>query len=515
MESKNKKAKIPLSDKLIKEWHPTKNGFLKSSDVTAGSGKKVWWLCPVKTECGCAHEYEAAVYSRSAGSDCPFCCETPRQVCYHNSIAFKNPELTKQWHPTKNKELRPEQFSIYSNTKVWWLCQIKTECECKHEWQTTINHRASGTSCPYCKNPPQKICIHKSLEFLKPEIAAQWHPIKNKDVKPDQFSLYSNTKVWWLCQIKTECECKHEWQTTINSRSSGNGCPFCTGRVICEHKSLEYLKPEFAFQWHPTKNGELTPKQFSLYSNVRVWWLCPNIFECGCLHEWEVSINGRVSDNTGCPYCSRPPKQICLHQSLLYKSPDLVKQWHPTKNKDVNPAQVFSNGAQKIWWVCSKNSNHEWKTSINNRTTGTNCPFCKHSKMELQMENLLQLLNLNFEKQKRLLPTLLRSDFYVSDLIFIIEMDGIQHFEGVTFGSSSKTREECLIEVRDRDKRKEEWCLENEVHLLRIDYLVDENKYESVVKLFIEEIKKSPITIIKKIGECYNQLVVIEGIENE
>ena len=31
---------------LAKEWHPTKNGDLKPTDVTSGTDKKGWWYLP-------------------------------------------------------------------------------------------------------------------------------------------------------------------------------------------------------------------------------------------------------------------------------------------------------------------------------------------------------------------------------------------------------------------------------------------------------------------------------------
>ena len=54
---------------LIKEWHPTKNGELKPSEVTFGSGKKVWWLCPK------GHEYDSIISNRTGKnkSGCPHC----------------------------------------------------------------------------------------------------------------------------------------------------------------------------------------------------------------------------------------------------------------------------------------------------------------------------------------------------------------------------------------------------------------------------------------------------------
>ncbi len=44
---------------LVAQWHPTKNGQLTPCDVTAGSGRKVWWKCPK----GDDHEWPAIVAS--------------------------------------------------------------------------------------------------------------------------------------------------------------------------------------------------------------------------------------------------------------------------------------------------------------------------------------------------------------------------------------------------------------------------------------------------------------------
>ena len=49
------------------EWHPTRNLPLTPLDVTAGSGRLVWWRC-VK-----GHLFRSQVASRTTGSGCPSC----------------------------------------------------------------------------------------------------------------------------------------------------------------------------------------------------------------------------------------------------------------------------------------------------------------------------------------------------------------------------------------------------------------------------------------------------------
>ena len=55
--------------KLAQEWHPTKNLPLTSEDVTAGSGKKVWWQCSKNKN----HVWIARVNDRNRGTGCPYC----------------------------------------------------------------------------------------------------------------------------------------------------------------------------------------------------------------------------------------------------------------------------------------------------------------------------------------------------------------------------------------------------------------------------------------------------------
>ena len=38
------------------------------------------------------------------------------------SLADRNPELAKEWHPIKNGDLTPAQVTPGSGKKVWWIC---------------------------------------------------------------------------------------------------------------------------------------------------------------------------------------------------------------------------------------------------------------------------------------------------------------------------------------------------------------------------------------------------------
>ena len=268
---------------IVAQWHPTRNGDLRPDQVTAGSGKKVWWRCEQ------GHQWEAMVYSRiSGGSGCPV-CSGKKVLAGYNDLATRFPDVAAQWHPTRNGDLTPDQVLAGARAKVWWRCQQG------HVWETRVGNRTTkGLGCPVCSG--QKLLTgYNDLATTFLEVAAQWHPTRNGDLTPDQVSMGSDKKVWWLCELG------HEWEVTVNGRTSnGSGCPVCSGhRVLAGVNDLATTFPDFAAQWHSTRNGDLRPDQVSMGTNTKVWWRC----EQG--HVWEATVHSRTTGSSGCSTCNR------------------------------------------------------------------------------------------------------------------------------------------------------------------------------------------------------------------
>lgn len=53
---------------------------------------------------------------------------------------------------------------------------------------------------------------------------------------------------------------------------------------------------------------------------------------------------------------------------------ELIKEWHPTKNKSLTPYQVTSGSGKKVWWKCKQG--HEWIMAVKERKRRTRCPKC-------------------------------------------------------------------------------------------------------------------------------------------
>lgn len=472
LKKKMSKKKIPQD--LLDQWHPTKNVGINPETLKVSSEQIVWWLCPVKNGCECVHEWSTKLYIRTTGNrtGCPFCAKTSKIFCFHKSLAFKFPELALQWHPTKNGDLTPEKITPGSEKKVWWFCPNVFECNCPHEWVTNLNNKISniGTKCPFCNGTSgNNFCYHQSLEYLYPNLCLEWHPEKNGNLKPSDFKPGSSTKVWWLCN-KSKCSCVHQWETCIFDRIRGSGCPYCAHQKYCVHESLLGKFPQITSKWHPTLNGNLKPENFSLHSNIVVWWKCENVTECGCEHVWKTKISHITSKNaSSCPFCSVAPRVCCLHQSLLYKNPLLANEWCYEKNGNLRPESFTVKSGIKIWWKCLVNSEHTWVAIIRERNNnkGSGCPFCRCS-TEKFLADYIQTIFPDIIRQYKVEwcknPTTKKFfpfDICIESLKIIIELDGPQHFRQISNWTSP---EQCL----SRDVYKMKMAIDNGFTIIRL-----------------------------------------------
>lgn len=281
------------------------------------------------------------------------------------------PNLAGQWHQTLNGELRPEDVAIRYHTRAWWQCDVAED----HVWDAPLRHRARGTGCPFCAG--QRVSISNSLSALHPELAAQWHPTKNRSLTPDKVTAGSKISVWWQCAVSLD----HEWQAIVSNRTTianQTGCPYCTGQKVNRSNCLAVTHPELAAQWHPTKNGALTPFGVVAGSVRTIWWLCPAAPD----HEWQATPGKRMSENRGCPCCAG--KKVVPSNCLRSTHTEVALQWHPYKNNGLTAEMVVAGSNRRVWWLCPAAPDHEWQTTPNCRTAvgkATGCPCCTGGKV--------------------------------------------------------------------------------------------------------------------------------------
>ena len=122
------------------------------------------------------------------------------------------------------------------------------------------------------------------------------------------------------------------------------------------------------------------------------------------------------------------------------------------------------------------------------------CGCASQSSGEIKITQLLAKANIDFQTQYRIKEFNILSpfDFAIfkdNKLLGLIEYDGEQHFESIEFFGG----EEQLKLQRERDERKNKWCEENNIRLIRIPYTEYDNLTLEYLLSFFPELSSSEI----------------------
>lgn len=263
---------------LLDEWHGFLNGDIDPLTVTPFSNKSRWWSCPAH-----GHDYEAVVAKRSRGDGCPY-CSGRKVLAGFNDLATRRPEIAAVWDYERNGRITPEQVTEWSNQKFWWICDKG------HSWEMKVSRRSRGLGCSICSGHVV-LAGYNDLAFVAPEVAASLDQSRT-DLTPEVIFARSRKLYPWICPLG------HTWEASAKNRVvNGSNCPDCSGnRVLVGFNDFATIVPHLVHQWHPTRNGDLTPQDFTWGSRKKVWWLC----EEG--HEWKAAIAMRRT--RGCKKCA-------------------------------------------------------------------------------------------------------------------------------------------------------------------------------------------------------------------
>jgi Probable Zinc-ribbon domain/ROS/MUCR transcriptional regulator protein len=257
--------------------------------------------------------------------------------------------------------------------------------------RTMLAQIARGERDQSALGPPSPPTVQRwrSLAVLHPELMAEWHPVRNHDLDPYKIGQYSRLKVWWRCRT-----CGHEWQATPHDRAySGRGCPACARRrriattiernrraEVRPERTLAVVRPDLLKEWHPTRNGELDPLRIAAASGRTVWWRC-SIGNCG--QEWRAMVGNRTKHGAlGCPRCAwrlagERRARADPDQSFGALYPHLLAEWHPTRNRGVDPYAIKPGSERRLWWRCAY-CGGDWQAPPMSRRHSVRggCPTC-------------------------------------------------------------------------------------------------------------------------------------------
>ena len=263
----------------------------------------------------------------------------------------------------------------------------------------------------------------------------------------------SSRRIKWVCQ----CECGNIISVNTSHLKSGHtrscGCikqPDMTGWIMKEHgvpnsrwTVIEKL---------PSKDG-------------KGLWKC----KCECGTEQAVlTISLRSGKCLSCGCYKHDTQFIDMTGWKMNEHGQPLSKWYII--------EYAGKRNERSLWKCKCECGVERIVNAQDLRNGSSLSCgCSVSKGQQKIIQILLKHNIQYQTEKtfetcRLKETnhLAKFDFYINDK-YLIEFDGRQHFYYEENTTSWNTKEN-LKKTQQRDKEKNQWCIDNNIPLIRIPY---------------------------------------------
>lgn len=277
----------------------------------------------------CPHQFKIAPSKICRGQWCSYCanqklCEILNcEQCFNKS--FASVEISKYW--SSENKITPRMIFKHSNKDYFF------DCPCGHNFPISPKEICSdGRWCPYCCNPPKKLCDNLNCKqcfeksFASYEKSIFWS--KNNIISPRMVFKFSHTVYLF------DCTCGHTFPADPHNISVGNWCPYCANppKKLCENLNCEQCF-EKSFASHEKAKyllSNINPRMIFKHSHTECSFLCEF-----CDNEY-ISRLDNVSHGEWCS-CRKRKTETKLYNflGLIYLNIEREKQfqWCKIKNK--------------------------------------------------------------------------------------------------------------------------------------------------------------------------------------
>lgn len=332
---------------LAKEFDLEKNAPLQPKDFLFGSSKSVWWRCEF------GHSFEAKISNRNfTDSKCIYCVGK-RVSAGETDFRTKFPKLADSWDYSRNSK-SPSEVAVSSQKKVWWKCRYG------HSWLMAPAERRYQ-HCAVCRGYQVAVGFN-DLATTSPELVSRIDRSRSPEGIEFKITQASNKLLWW------RCESGHSYRRSPANEARA-GCGICSGHVVLAgFNDLESQAPDLAVHFDHAKN-KTPPHKVYFRSRRPFWW------QCKLGHSWK-SAPEFLRQGNWCPVCG---KKSLLEgfNDLATEFPELVSEWHPTKNGTLLPSDVLGGTHKSLWWLCE--NGHEFRQTGKKRRIGQGCPSCSRT----------------------------------------------------------------------------------------------------------------------------------------
>lgn len=285
----------------------------------------------------------------------------------------------------------------------------------------------------------------------------------HKEFVEDLYNVNPNIEVigdFINTQTKIKCKCKidgYEWESKPTWLLQKRGCPECAKRNL--HLKRKRSNEDFVkILKEKNPNIEVLGEYFNARTKIKC---CCKL----CNHEWMV-IPDSLLRGYGCPKCGI--KKMKSTQTKTYK--DFTSELSHI-NPNIEILGKYINARTKIQYKCKQCGNiHE--ATPDNLLKGYGCPVCAFSKGEKRCQAFFEKHNISYISQYEIDELIglggnnLRFDFAIlnnNELSCLVEYDGIFHYE-------KQYKRDGHEKIKAHDKIKNEYCIKNNIPLIRIPY---------------------------------------------
>lgn len=340
---------------------------------------QIFWQCPDNE----THAWQQPLANfLKRRKNCMFCARKVVPPTLRLSSRF--PAVAREWHPTLNRHLTPDNVKSISERSAWWQCSKNTA----HTYCAPIRSRTDrNLGCPFCAE--STVDKSKVFESVAPKLSAFWDLERNDNLSPANIAADSEIIVYFICPTTADQDHPHTIRTSVfratECENDGLDCVACRTQYV-RHETLDISHPHVAAQWHKKKNGKKKAKAFTAGSAMLAWWKCNRAFD----HEWLASITSRTAKDSGCPFCARSEQSST--SSFAVDRPDILKDWDDSKNRGIDPHSIPVSYEQKVYWRCPLVHSHSWQASVRDRVgNNSGCPICANQKVHI--DNCLATVN--------------------------------------------------------------------------------------------------------------------------
>ena len=329
---------------------------------------------------------------------------------------------------------------------------IKLDMKCPkgHLFQTTYSQFQQSV-----KNK-NRIC-----SYCNKLVRLPYKEVKNI-IEKRKYKLLTKTYINVNQKLKLKCPKGHIiYMTLTNFKSSQIACTFCRRKENGKKRRHSY---EYVKEYIEKENYKLLSKKY--INNLQKLKI-----KCPKNHIYKVKWN-YFQQGKRCPFCVGGVKH-----TYKYVKKQIEKENYKLLSKN------YKNNNQKLELKCPRG--HTYITTWASFQIGVRCSKCFKSKGEAKVYAILEKYSILFEIQKRFKECRdknpLPFDFYLPNQNTLIEFDGIYHYKPIFNRNNKELALKKFLNIQKHDEIKNKFALDNNLNLLRIDYVNFKN-IEDIIK---------------------------------